>query len=130
MVIDLAKMCADDFRGRYLPYVQHYGLNGQIVLNAYTGNTTKYVDPRWNQLVRIEVMDERRSRTGPAHRSLGNETSTWPDASSSTRPSGASPNVQDAPACGTLGAAVSVEVDAALGLAAARPPATASILAR
>ncbi len=58
MVMDLAKMRADDFCGRYLPYVQHYGLNGQIVLNTYTGNTAKYVDPRWNQLVRIEVMDE------------------------------------------------------------------------
>lgn len=58
MVMDLAKMRADDFCGTFLPYVQHYGLNGQIVLNTYTGNTTKYVDPRWNQLVRIEVMDE------------------------------------------------------------------------
>ncbi len=58
MVMDLAKMRADDFCGSYLPYVQHYGLNGQIVLNAYTGNAVKYVDPRWNQLVRIEMLDE------------------------------------------------------------------------
>lgn len=58
MVMDLAKMRADDFCGRYLPYVQHYGLNGQIVLNTYTGNTAKYVDARWNQLVRIEVLND------------------------------------------------------------------------
>lgn len=57
MVMDLAQMRADDFCGRYLAYVQEYGLNGQVVLNAYIGNTLKITEPDWNRLMRLELAD-------------------------------------------------------------------------
>ena len=55
MVMDLAQMRADDFCGRYLAYVQEYGLNGQVVLNAYVGNTLKVTEPDWNRLMRART---------------------------------------------------------------------------
>lgn len=57
MVLDLAKMRADDFCGRYLAYVQRFGINGQSVLNYYVGGARKKVSPDWNRLVRLEVPD-------------------------------------------------------------------------
>lgn len=58
MVMDLAKMRADDFCGRYLPYVQEFGLNGQIVLNTYTGNKVAEVSGDWNVSMRLQVLDK------------------------------------------------------------------------
>jgi lipopolysaccharide biosynthesis glycosyltransferase len=55
MVLDLAKMRADDFCGRFLPYVQRFGLNGQVVLNVYVGRDRTKLHPDWNRLVRLEV---------------------------------------------------------------------------
>lgn len=57
MVLDLAKMRADDFCGRCLAYVQRFGINGQSVLNYYVGGARKKVSPGWNRLVRLEVPD-------------------------------------------------------------------------
>jgi lipopolysaccharide biosynthesis glycosyltransferase len=57
MVLDLAKMRADDFCGRYLAYVQRFGINGQAVLNFYVGGDRAKLDPTWNRLLRLEVGD-------------------------------------------------------------------------
>jgi lipopolysaccharide biosynthesis glycosyltransferase len=57
MVLDLAKMRADDFCGRYLAYVQRFGINGQAVLNFYVGRERKKLDGTWNRLVRLEVSE-------------------------------------------------------------------------
>jgi lipopolysaccharide biosynthesis glycosyltransferase len=57
MVMDLAKMREDDFCGRYLAYVQKYGVNGQVVLNAYVGNNLKDVGADWNRLMRLEIAE-------------------------------------------------------------------------
>jgi lipopolysaccharide biosynthesis glycosyltransferase len=57
MVLDLAKMRAEDFCGRYLAYVQRFGINGQAVLNFYVAGNRKKLDPTWNRLVRLEVSD-------------------------------------------------------------------------
>ncbi|MGH8859707.1 MAG: glycosyltransferase family 8 protein [Jatrophihabitantaceae bacterium] len=58
MVLDLAKMRADDFCGRYLPYVQVFGLNGQVVLNAYAGSDCASLGGEWNRLLRLEMPGE------------------------------------------------------------------------
>jgi lipopolysaccharide biosynthesis glycosyltransferase len=55
MVLDLAKMRADDFCGRHLSYVPRFGINGQSVLNYYAGRARTRLDPAWNRLVRLEV---------------------------------------------------------------------------
>ena len=57
MVLDLAAMRADDFCGRYLAYVERFGINGQRVLNVGVGRERKNVDADWNRLVRLEVAD-------------------------------------------------------------------------
>ena len=53
-------MRADDFCGRYLAYVQRFGINGQNVLNVYTGRRRTQIDPDWNRLVRLEVAEHPR----------------------------------------------------------------------
>ena len=58
MLLDLQKMRADDFCGRYLPYVQRFGVNGQSVLNAYQGSDYVRIDGEWNRLMRLEVPGE------------------------------------------------------------------------
>ncbi|MDQ6851728.1 MAG: hypothetical protein M3070_17670, partial [Actinomycetota bacterium] len=58
MVMDLAKMRADDFCGRYLPMVQTYGVNGQVVVNLYTGGSRHDVGADWNRLIRLEVVPD------------------------------------------------------------------------
>ncbi len=60
MVLDLARMREDDFCGRYLAYVQRFGINGQNVLNVYAGRRRTPIDPDWNRLVRLEVVDHPR----------------------------------------------------------------------
>jgi lipopolysaccharide biosynthesis glycosyltransferase len=54
MVLDLDKMRADNFCGRYLPYVQRFGVNGQSVICLYVGRDFKNVGADWNRLVRLE----------------------------------------------------------------------------
>lgn len=48
LVLDLAAMRRDHFTQTYLPYVEHYGLNDQDVLMAYTGAGRLDLDPTWN----------------------------------------------------------------------------------
>jgi lipopolysaccharide biosynthesis glycosyltransferase len=55
MLLDLDKMREDDFCGRYLPNVQRFGFNGQVVLNAYVGGKRKVVSNKWNRLIRLEA---------------------------------------------------------------------------
>jgi lipopolysaccharide biosynthesis glycosyltransferase len=55
MVLDLVKMREDDFCHKYLPYVQEFGLNGQVVLNAYIGRERADVGGEWNRLMRLEM---------------------------------------------------------------------------
>jgi lipopolysaccharide biosynthesis glycosyltransferase len=57
MVLDLDKMRADEFCSRYLPFVQTYGVNGQVVLNVYLGRGYKKLDPDWNRQMRVEMAD-------------------------------------------------------------------------
>lgn len=54
LVLDLARMRADDFVGTYLPMVGEYGLNDQDVLNAYVGGRRARLDARWNALPVLE----------------------------------------------------------------------------
>jgi lipopolysaccharide biosynthesis glycosyltransferase len=58
MVLDLAKMRADDFCGRFLPYVQRFGVNGQVVINLYLGREYTRLGGEWNRLMRLEVPGE------------------------------------------------------------------------
>jgi lipopolysaccharide biosynthesis glycosyltransferase len=58
MLLDLDKMRVDDFCGRYLPYVERFGLNGQVVLNTYVGANRKVIDNEWNRLIRLEATTE------------------------------------------------------------------------
>ncbi len=51
-------MRADDFCGRYLPNVQRFGLNGQVVLNTYVGGNRKVLNNEWNRLIRLEAARE------------------------------------------------------------------------
>jgi lipopolysaccharide biosynthesis glycosyltransferase len=48
LVLDLAVMRADGFTAAYVPYVEHYGLNDQEILNCYAGSTYRQVEPAWN----------------------------------------------------------------------------------
>jgi lipopolysaccharide biosynthesis glycosyltransferase len=57
MVLDLDKMRADEFCNRYLPFVQTYGVNGQVVLNVYLGRHYKKLDADWNRQMRVEMAE-------------------------------------------------------------------------
>ncbi|MGF0117769.1 glycosyltransferase family 8 protein [Promicromonospora sp. Marseille-Q5078] len=48
LLLDLARMRADAFTRRFVPFVEHYGLNDQEVLNCYAGSTYRPLDPAWN----------------------------------------------------------------------------------
>lgn len=55
MVMDLERMRADDFLGTFLPWVPRYGLNDQVLLNAYAGSTRAPLPYEWNHFPRIEA---------------------------------------------------------------------------
>lgn len=57
MVLDLAALREGDFCGRYLAYVERFGINGQRVLNFAVGRERKKLGADWNRLVRLEVAD-------------------------------------------------------------------------
>lgn len=48
MVLDLARMRADDFCERFLPYANAFGMNDQHILNVYVGADRVSLDPAWN----------------------------------------------------------------------------------
>lgn len=57
MVLNLAELRAGGFCGRYLAYVERFGINGQRVLNVGVGNDRKKIGADWNRLMRLEVAD-------------------------------------------------------------------------
>jgi lipopolysaccharide biosynthesis glycosyltransferase len=58
LVLDLARMRADNFTETYLPWVERYGLNDQDVLIAYVGPDRGSLDPRWNFRPFVEDQDD------------------------------------------------------------------------
>ncbi|MGH3362021.1 MAG: glycosyltransferase [Nocardioides sp.] len=48
LVMDLARMRADRFSARYLPWAGRFGLNDQDILIAYAGADRVELEPRWN----------------------------------------------------------------------------------
>ncbi len=54
LVLDLARMRADEFVARFLPMAGRYGLNDQDILNAYAGADRVELERRWNALPLIE----------------------------------------------------------------------------
>jgi lipopolysaccharide biosynthesis glycosyltransferase len=57
MVLDLARLRADEFCRHYLPYVERYGFNDQAVLNAYAGSDREPLEPAWNTYPRFEIAE-------------------------------------------------------------------------
>ncbi|MGL5826044.1 MAG: glycosyltransferase family 8 protein, partial [Nocardioides sp.] len=58
LVLDLARMRADNFAEEYLPLAGSYGFNDQDILNAYAGAGRAPLDNRWNALPVIEEIVE------------------------------------------------------------------------
>jgi lipopolysaccharide biosynthesis glycosyltransferase len=58
LVLDLAKMRDDDFCRRFIPWVDVYGMNDQVVLNVYAGSTHVALPPEWNHRPSHERIDE------------------------------------------------------------------------
>jgi lipopolysaccharide biosynthesis glycosyltransferase len=58
LVLDLARMRADDFTRTYLGWVEKYGLHDQDVLLAYAGRERAVLEPRWNALPVLEQLDD------------------------------------------------------------------------
>jgi lipopolysaccharide biosynthesis glycosyltransferase len=48
MVLDLALMRRDDFTRNFVPFVEVYGMNDQMVLNLYGGSRHAVLPPEWN----------------------------------------------------------------------------------
>ena len=48
LVLNLARMRADDFGRQCIPYVERYGMNDQEVLNCYAGADRVVLPPEWN----------------------------------------------------------------------------------
>ena len=57
MVLNLARMRADDFCRHYLPYVERFGFNDQAVLNAYAGDDRVPLDAAWNTYPKFELIE-------------------------------------------------------------------------
>jgi lipopolysaccharide biosynthesis glycosyltransferase len=57
LVLDLARMRADDFTAIYLPLVPRFGLHDQDVLNAYVGPDRAELDEKWNVLPILQVQE-------------------------------------------------------------------------
>ncbi len=55
LVLDLARMRADDFTATHLPLVTRFGLHDQDVLNAYVGPDRAELDEKWNVLPILQV---------------------------------------------------------------------------
>ena len=54
LVLDLARMRADDFTRTYLGWVEKYGFHDQDVMLAYAGSDRVHLPPRWNALPVLE----------------------------------------------------------------------------
>ena len=58
LVLDLARMRADDFTRTYLGWVETYGLNDQDVMLAYAGPGRYELAPEWNALPFLEEVSD------------------------------------------------------------------------
>lgn len=58
LVLDLARMRADNFTGDFLPMVERFGLNDQGVLNMYAGSQARPLPRVWNAFPRFELVDD------------------------------------------------------------------------
>ncbi len=56
LVLDLARMRADEFAREFIPYVEQYGMNDQEVLNCYAGADRAVLPPEWNAFPTQEVV--------------------------------------------------------------------------
>ena len=57
MVLNLDRMRRDGFCRHFLPYAERFGMHDQDILNAYAGAERVHLDPDWNRLPRLEVVD-------------------------------------------------------------------------
>jgi lipopolysaccharide biosynthesis glycosyltransferase len=57
LVLDLARMRADDFAATHLPLVTRFGLHDQDVLIAYVGPDRAELDEKWNVLPILQVQE-------------------------------------------------------------------------
>jgi lipopolysaccharide biosynthesis glycosyltransferase len=48
LVLDLAQMRRDDFSRNFVPFVEAYGMNDQMVLNLYGGSRHALLPTEWN----------------------------------------------------------------------------------
>ena len=58
LVLDLEHMRRDDFCREFMPFVEHYGMNDQEVLNCYAGPNRVVLDRRWNSIAAQEPVTE------------------------------------------------------------------------
>lgn len=58
LVLDLARMRADDFTRTYLGWVEKYGFHDQDVMLAYAGSDRVQLPARWNSLPVLEDVDD------------------------------------------------------------------------
>lgn len=58
LVLDLARMRADDFTATYLGWVERYGFHDQDVMLAYAGADRVHLPPRWNALPVLEDIED------------------------------------------------------------------------
>lgn len=58
LVLDLARMRADDFGREFIPFVERYGMNDQEVLNCYAGADRAVLPPRWNAFPTQEIVTD------------------------------------------------------------------------
>jgi lipopolysaccharide biosynthesis glycosyltransferase len=58
LVFDLEQMRRDDFCQSFIPFVEHYGMNDQEVLNCYAGPNRQVLDNRWNSVAAQEPVTD------------------------------------------------------------------------
>jgi len=58
LVLDLGRMRRDGFTGKYLPWVERYGLHDQDIMLAYGGPKRAVLEPRWNAMPVLEDVDD------------------------------------------------------------------------
>ena len=58
LVLNLDQMRQDDFCREFVPFVEHYGMNDQEVLNCYAGPNRVVIDPRWNSIAAQEPVTD------------------------------------------------------------------------
>jgi len=57
LIMNLKRMREENFTRRFLPMVQHFGMNDQDVLNLYAGEERVELDPKWNAIPRQDITD-------------------------------------------------------------------------